>query len=126
MVKKKALKQRAIYVYPPAEMSEHWKSLAAEARTSISKFVIEHVENSLSLEEPDYRSRVDLVQENRRLLEAIREKDKRIDHLDMLVDKLQEDLRVQRDKMFTDLDFTGLRSYDRKLIDLLKEEGSLQ
>ena len=54
----------------------------------------------------------------------IREKDKRIDLLDMLVDKLQEDLRVQRDRLFTDSDFTGVRSYDRKLIDLLKEDGS--
>ncbi len=48
MVKKKELKKRAIYVYPPSEMSEKWKNTAKESGESISKFVIEHVENSLN------------------------------------------------------------------------------
>jgi Arc/MetJ-type ribon-helix-helix transcriptional regulator len=124
MVKKKELKQRAIYVYPSAEMSERWKNLAQEAGTSISKFVMEHVENSLRSGEADYKSRVDLIQENRRLLETIRDKDKRIDHLDMLVDKLEKDLRIQRERLFTDPNFSGVRSYDKKLIAILKEDGS--
>ncbi|MFC1803196.1 hypothetical protein ACFL0D_04420 [Thermoproteota archaeon] len=123
MVKKKELKQRAIYVYPSAELSQRWKALADSAETSISKFVIEHVENSLRLEEPDYKTRVDLIQENRRLLETIREKDKRIDHLDLLVDKLEQDLRQSRDRLFTDPGFSGVRSYDRKLIKILREPG---
>ena len=45
MVNKKELKQRAIYVYPPAHMAENWKTMATQSNTSISKFVIEHVEN---------------------------------------------------------------------------------
>ena len=123
MVNKKDLKQRAIYVYPSAEMSERWKIQAREAGTSISKFVIEQVENSLRLEEPDYKTRVDLIKESRQLLETIHEKDKRIDHLDMLVEKLEQDLRQQRDRLFTDLKFTGIRSYDKKIIEILREPG---
>jgi hypothetical protein len=123
MVKKRELKQRAIYVYPSSEMSEYWKRLAQEAEISISKFVIEHVQNSRGLEDQDYVFRGDLVGENRRLLEAIREKDKRIEHLDLLVEKLQEDLRIQRDKLFTDSEYSGVRNYDKKLIEVLKEDG---
>lgn len=123
MVKKKELKQRAIYVYPSAEMSDHWKALAKTAGTSISKLVIEHVENSLRLEDSDYETRVDIIQENRRLLETLHEKEKRIDHLDLLVEKLQQDLRQQRDRLFTEPGFTGVRSYDKKIVQILKEPG---
>jgi len=35
MVKKKELKKRAIYVYPPPEMSENWKKIAAQSGNSI-------------------------------------------------------------------------------------------
>ena len=125
MVKKKELKQRAIYVYPPAEMSERWKELAEAARTSISKFVIEHVENSLRFEEDrgDYKMRAALVQENRRLLETVRDKDKRIDQLDMLVDTLQRDLRLQQERLFTEPDFVGVRNYDKRIVEILREPG---
>ena len=67
MVKKKELKQRAIYVYPPTDMANNWKKCAEKSSTSISKFVIEHVENSLGLAEDDYRSRTIVLEENRQL-----------------------------------------------------------
>jgi len=57
MVKKKELKKRAIYVYPPADMAEKWKSRAQTSDVSISRFVIEHVENSLNREEEGFSSR---------------------------------------------------------------------
>jgi hypothetical protein len=41
MVKEKGLKERAIYVYPPAEMAVRWKKLEEASGTSISKFVME-------------------------------------------------------------------------------------
>ena len=50
--KTETIKQRAIYVYLPSiEMAEEWKKRAEKAGISISKFVIEHVENSLRQEE---------------------------------------------------------------------------
>ncbi len=49
--KTKTIKQRAIYIYLPSlDMTEDWKSRAKEQETSISKFVIERVEESISRE----------------------------------------------------------------------------
>lgn len=123
MVKKKELKQRAIYVYPPAEMAENWKKLAEKSGTSISKMVIEHVENSLNLAEDDYRSRSIILEENHQLKEALAEKEKRNHHLELLVDKLEEDLRVYRSKLFIDSQ-EGSRTYDKQLVTFLREPGS--
>ena len=124
MVKKKELKQRAIYVYPPAEMAETWKTLAQKSGTSISKFVIEHVENSLGLAEDDYKSRSNILEENRQLRDTLSEKEKRNHHLELLVDKLEEDLRIYRSRLFTDSSSMGTRTYDKQLIALLREPGA--
>ena len=124
MVNKKELKQRAIYVYPPGHMAERWKGLAQESGTSISKFVIEHVENSLSVNEGGYASRDSLLDENRHLRDTLQERDKRIGHLELLVEKLEEDLRHYRSRMFTDDGFRGQRTYDKRLVDLLREPGT--
>ena len=47
--KTETIKERAIYVYlPTQEMADKWKELAETSNISISKFVIEHVERSLT------------------------------------------------------------------------------
>lgn len=67
MGKTETIKQRAIYVYLPSlGMVERWKALAEGAGTSVSRFVVEHVENSLRQDEEGYRSRGSLIEENRR------------------------------------------------------------
>ncbi len=60
-----------MYVYLPSEeIVEEWKSLAKNARTSISKFVFEHVENSLKQEEENsYVSRAELIKQMKELEE---------------------------------------------------------
>ena len=124
MVKKKELKQRAIYVDPPAEMTDNWKKLAEKSGTSISKFVIEHVENSLGVAEDDYKSRSNILEENRQLQDSIAENEKRNRHLELLVEKLEEDLQVYRSRLFTDTSNIGPRTYDKQLIALLREPGT--
>ena len=122
MGKTETIKQRSIYVYLPShDMVQRWKTLAKNSGTSISKFVAEHVENSLREEEAEYKSRGTLIEENRNLSEALNEKERRIGHLELLVEKLEHDLRQYRAQMFTDEEFTGVRSYDKKLIKILRE-----
>jgi len=105
-------------------MIQRWKSLAKTSGTSISKFVAEHVENSLRQEEEaGYKSRSALIEQNRLLSETLNEKERRIRHLELLVEKLEQDLRQYRAQMFTDEEFTGVRSYDKKLIELLRDPG---
>jgi len=124
MGKTDTIKQRSIYVYLPShDMVQRWKTLAKNSGTSISKFVAEHVENSLREEEAEYKSRDTLIEENRNLSETLNEKERRIGHLELLVEKLEQDLRQYRAQMFTDEEFTGVRSYDKKLIELLREPG---
>ena len=124
MGKTDTIKQRSIYVYLPSQdMVQRWKDLAKNSGTSISKFVAEHVENSLHDEETEYKSRSTLIDENRTLSETLNEKERRIRHLELLVEKLEQDLRQYRAQMFTDEKFTGVRSYDKKLIEILREPG---
>jgi hypothetical protein len=66
-----------------------------------------------------------LIEENRKLSETLNEKERRNRHLELLVEKLEQDLRQYRAQMFTDEDFTGVRSYDKKLIEILREHGVL-
>ena len=124
MVNEKGLKQRAIYVYPPTHMAEKWKKLARESGTSISKFVMEHVENSLNVNGEGDTSRSSLLHENQYLRDSLGERDKRVGHLELLVEKLEEDLLYYRSKMFTDPGFSGVRQYDRRLVEVLREPGT--
>ncbi len=124
MGKTETIKQRSIYVYLPShDMVQRWKTLAKNSGTSISQFVAEHVENSLREEEAEYKSRSTLIEENRNLSGVLNKKERRIGHLELLVEKLEQDLRQYRAQMFTDEEFTGVRSYDKKLIELLREPG---
>ncbi len=40
------------------------------------------------------------------------------------MEKLEEDLRLYRAQMFTEESFTGIRQYDRKLIEIVREPSS--
>lgn len=123
MVKDAELKKRAIYVYPPKYMADRWKATAKDENMSISKFIIKHVDNSINQDSPNQKTKLDLIQENQILLERLREKERRIDQLDMLVDKLDRDIKRMHARQFTDDNFTGIRSYDKLIIDILKEPG---
>lgn len=124
MSKTETIKKRAIYVYLPSqEMTSRWKDQAEKQGVSISKFVAEHVENSLRQEDSDYLSRSFLIDENRKLRDNLEEKEKRTRHLELLVEKLEEDLRRYRAQLFLDEGFTGIRKYDKKLVDILKGPG---
>lgn len=124
MVKDKQLKKRAIYVYPPLEMSEKWKKIADKHGTSVSKLVIEHVENSINLTERDLRSKSKIIDENRKHKEAIKELETQLRHKDLLIEKLEDDLKLYRSRLFTDENFSGKRSYDKQLVEILKEPGA--
>ena len=62
--KTETIKKRAIYVYLPSQkMADNWKSKADKAGTSISKFVIDRVEDSIVKEEGEesYLNRLELI-----------------------------------------------------------------
>ena len=123
--KSATIKKRAIYVYLPSfEMTDKWKKRADDAGVSISKFVIEHVENSLRQEEGevDYESRLDLIEKNKMLQEENLDLQKRCKMLDTVVERLEGELREYRVKPFVD-DAFGVRQYQSDLIHLFKRRG---
>jgi len=123
----KGLKQRSVYVYLKSiEMASEWKRLAKKAKLPISKFVIEHVENSLMQEEkqgyPDRANMVKRLKEKDEEIAKLRE-DNRL--LKMLSQKLDVELRRYRAQPILEENFQGVRAYDKELIDLLRKKGMI-
>jgi ribosomal protein L16 Arg81 hydroxylase len=124
MGKTESIKQRSIYVYlPSVELVKDWKARAKKSSASISRFVIEHVTNSLRQEEGEqgYKSRAELMQQ-------IREKDEQIEKLTreneivkLALERVENELERYRAAPFLEEDFKGIRRYDRRLIELLKK-----
>jgi predicted transcriptional regulator len=100
--KTRTIKDRAIYVYLPSmEMVEDWKRRAEKAEVSLSKFVIERVEESIRREEGEegYLSRAELI---KRLRDA-EEELKKLRNENRLLKKLAENLRARADPSDTNL-----------------------
>lgn len=125
MGKTETIKERAIYVYlPSVGLVERWKEAAKKQGTSVSKFVVEHVENSLRQEEePGYKSRGELWKEIQRLREELKKaaREKRL--LGHVVEKLEKEVRRYRAQPFLQPDFEGVRRFQIELIEVLKEGG---
>jgi len=125
--KTETIKDRAIYVYLPSfEMVKDWKSRAEKGGVSISKFVIERVEDSIRKGEGEegYLSRLELVKRLRASEEELKklQNDNRL--LKKLVDNLDKELRRYRAKPFIEEGFQGVRRFDRELIKLLRKGGA--
>lgn len=120
--KTETIKERTVYVYLPSlEMVNDWKQRARKADVSISKFVMERVEDSIRKEEGEegYLSRLELV---KRLKSAEDElKSLRNDNrmLRKLAENLDKELKRYRTKPFLEEDFEGTRRFDKELIGLL-------
>lgn len=121
------IKKRAIYVYLPSiEMTQRWKELAENAGTSISKFVAEHVENSLKQEEGDYKPRVDLIKKIEELKDENTDLREERRMLKIVVERLESELKHYRAESFSKKKFEGVRKYERELIDLLKRRREVK
>ena len=122
--KTETVKQRAIYVYLPSlEVTKDWKDRASKAGTSISKFVMERVEDSIRREEGEesYLNRLDLIKRLDKAEEELKKLRSENRLLKKLVDNLDTELKRHRAKPFLDEGFEGVRRFDKELIDLLRK-----
>ena len=120
--KGKTIRERSVFVYLPSEeTAKTWKELSDKAGCSISKFVIEHVENSLlqEQEKEGYAPRAVLLDELRRLREEIREIQKQNKMLNTVVERQDEELRYNRMKQvdIADKVFDGNRMLESRLVE---------
>lgn len=122
MGRTETIKKRAIYVYLPSiEQKERWGKYANGRGTSISKFVVEHVENSLRQEEdPGYKSRSELLREIRELKAQFDKETREKRILNIALERLEVELRRYRAQPFLEENFVGIRRYQKELIDTLK------
>ncbi|MBC7129356.1 MAG: hypothetical protein H5T45_06475 [Thermoplasmatales archaeon] len=120
--------KRAVLVYLPSEeMKEKWQKLADKSGLSISRFVIEHVENSLSQENEDtsYGTRADLIKRIKELEEEMREIEKKYEILSKAYERLEEENKRYRTMPFLE-EMEGFRKYERKIIEAFKERGKIE
>ena len=108
---------------PSLDMRERWKQISSEKGISLSKFVVEYVENQLH-EDELYAPRIEM--QNR--IDALEEENVQLrrkrNHLEIVVDKLQEELQVYRMQPFLDDNFQGIRQFEQRLIEMLKQKKS--
>jgi len=98
--KAETIKDRAVYVYLPSlEMVENWRRRAEKAGVSISKFVVERVEDSIRREE-GYLSRAELVKRSRGAEEELRKLREENRLLKRLVKNLDNELKRYRAQPF--------------------------
>ena len=125
--KTKTIKERTVYIYLPSlEMAEDWKRRAERAGVSLSRFVIERVEDSVKREEGEegYLSRLDLIERLKRADEELERLRKDNELLRRLVDNLEKELKRYRARPFLVEGFRGIRRFDAKLVRLLKRGGT--
>ncbi len=117
-------KSRYVYLYLPSQADKaRWDKLAEDAKTPLSKFIIEIVENALS-EDTALKPRGELMkeissitQENKELRDELRLKN-------VVIDRYEDELKRYRSAAFLDRDFEGVRKHHKELVDLLKKGGT--
>lgn len=125
--KTETIKERAVYVYLPSlEMVEDWKGRAEKGGVSISKFVIERVEESVRREEGEegYLGRAELIKKLRDAEEELKKVRNENRLLKKLAENLDNELRRYRAQPFLDEAFEGVRKFDKDLVELLRKGGS--
>lgn len=123
-----SVNQRTTNVYfPTIEMKEEWKAVARANNQSISKFIIERVEESLRLngEGPRY-TRKDLIDRNTQLEKENEMLRKDLEIKDLAYKVLDQELKVLRSQPFLTPIEAGHRQLSQEFINLLRERKRIK
>ena len=125
--KTETIKERAIWVYLPSiEQKERWQKLAKQSGVSLSKWVIEAVEEAVCpAEEREWKPRKDLEEELQGLKKEVAGLRGELRQQNIIREKLERELRRYRAEPFLVPEFEGVRRYDKELIELLRSSRSL-
>lgn len=128
MGKTETIKQRAIWVYLPSlEQKGRWERLADQSGVSLSKWVVETVEEAIRpVEEREYKTRSELEEEVKTLRSQVSDLRDKTRQLEIIREKLERELRRYRAEPFLAPEFKGVRRYDRELINLLRTTRTLE
>jgi hypothetical protein len=125
--------QRAVWVWlDTPQMVDEWKKHAKEANISTSTFVKEIVEKRLATQEA-YTAKgtledqlKDTVQEVRELRAENIELHKKLDRMNMLLDRYEDQLKDMQNDRFLKNDFAGIREFKKELVELLKKQHQIK
>ncbi len=132
--KKKAPKnQRAVWVWlDTPQMVDEWKKSAKESNVPTSTFVKEIVEKHLASQGAittrsalEYKLK-DAVQRVRDLRNENLELNKKLERMNTLLDRYEEQIKKSQNDRFLDDEFTGIRDFRQELVDLLKEKHQIK
>jgi len=125
--KTRTIKERTAYIYLPSlEMFEDWKDRSQAARMSLSKFVIDRVEDSVRRDEGEegYLGRIELLKHLKKVEDELKEFANENRMLKKLVDNQETELKRYRSRPFLESGFEGIRRYDKELVELLRSGKS--
>lgn len=126
MGKTESIKERRVDVYVDTlERKDRWTEAADEAGESLSKFVQKCVEYALEQGGPDFAElgkRAKKIQELESEVDGLRDE---LKQKDIVIEKLETDLRQARATPFTADEFEGNRTYDQELVEILQGTDSI-
>jgi hypothetical protein len=118
-------KARYVWVYLPSQADKaRWSEQAEKAKTPLSKFIIDIVENALT-EESELKPRGEIVKELSRLKEDYKKLADELRLKNIVLEKYENELKRYRSEAFLLDDYQGVRKYSKEIIGLLKQHGTL-
>ncbi len=122
-------------MYPKSwEQRERWENAAKAKGIPLSKFLVNLIDEALAQSaESDKKKVSELNKENFNQSEEIKELKKELARVKKLISIQEKELEEYRNKAFMEKSFTGIRVFNRELIDTLRKaekpltnEGLLQ
>lgn len=119
--KSETIKERTVNVYLPEKyMLKEWKQVAAEHKMSLSRFIIERVEDTFKERGDGERyTRLDLIERNQMLERENGALRKELELKTKVYKALDQENKSLRNKPWLDPDHHGKRHFGRELITLL-------
>jgi hypothetical protein len=118
-------RSRYVHVYMPSDEDKaRWAALAENAKTPLSKWVIEIVESTLA-ENEEFQPRREMIKEledlrndNKSLREDLRQKQ-------IVLERYEAELKRYRSEPFMNDRFGGVRAFSEELVKILKARGRI-
>jgi len=117
--------KRRIGVYPQTwEQRKRWEAAADKLNMPLSKFLVYIIDKSLqeSLNE-DMENVADLKLDASKKAEELNEVKRELARMKKLITIQDNELEDYRNKAFIEKSFTGIRTYNRQLVDSLRKAG---
>jgi hypothetical protein len=107
-------------------MLQQWTDFKDKAQMSFSKFIIEHVNNSLKQEQnkEGFSSRAELLDDMKKIQDENKDLYKKIKMFESLVMKLEEENRGYRTKPFFEKDYIG--EFEADLVTLFRTRSEVR